>query len=172
MNSLKSVMMSMRSLVVALCAAACALIVSSCSNGVVYDEYVSIAKTGWDKDTLAIFRADVQDTLGVYDIMLQVRNDNEYSFSNLWLFIDVIAPDGHSRRDTVECILARTDGTWLGGGWGSLYNERCPYMSRVRFSAAGPYTFRITQGMRADNLVGIHDIGLLIEQHEEPEATR
>ncbi len=138
----------------------------SCQSGVAYDEYVSIAKTGWDKDTLAVFRTDMSDSAGVYDIMVQVRNDNDYAYSNLWLFIDVIAPDGVSRRDTLECILARTDGSWLGSGWGSLYNEKCPYMRGVKFSKPGPYTFRITQGMRADELAGIHDIGLLIQKSE------
>lgn len=140
--------------------------VCSCQSGVAYDEYVSIAKTGWDKDTLAVFRTDMSDSTDVYDIMVQVRNDNSYAYSNLWLFIDVIAPDGVSRRDTLECILARTDGSWLGSGWGSLYNETCPYMTTVKFSKPGPYTFRITQGMRADELAGIHDIGLLIQKSQ------
>lgn len=140
--------------------------VCSCQSGVAYDEYVSIAKTGWDKDTLAVFRTDMSDSTDVYDIMVQVRNDNSYAYSNLWLFIDVIAPDGVSRRDTLECILARTDGSWLGSGWGSLYNETCPYMTNVKFSKPGPYTFRITQGMRADELAGIHDIGLLIKKSQ------
>ncbi len=138
----------------------------SCQNDVAYDEYVSIAKTGWDKDTLAVFRTDMPDSTGLYDIMIQVRNDNSYAYSNLWLFIDVIAPDGVSRRDTLECILARTDGSWLGSGWGSLYNEVCPYMANIKFSKPGPYTFRITQGMRADELAGIHDIGLLIQKSQ------
>ena len=153
----------------ALCATV-SLCLAACDNSVIYDGYVSIAKEGWDKDTLAIFRADVEDTVGVYDVWIQVRNDNDYQFSNLWLFVDVVSPDGVSRRDTVECILARPDGSWIGGGWGSLYSERCRYISSVRFSRPGPYTFRITQGMRADNLKGIHDIGLLIESAKGSES--
>lgn len=150
--------------------ALCALVtiaLVSCSQGVVFDEYESIAKEGWGKDSLAVFRAEVDDSLGLYDIWVQVRNDNDYAFSNLWLFIDVISPDGVSRRDTLECILARRDGEWLGGGWGSLYSVRCPYKRGVKFSKAGPYTFRVTQGMRADCLAGLHDIGLLIQRTPE-----
>lgn len=142
-------------------------ILQSCSNKVAYDEFVSLADANWDKDTLAVFRADIQDSVSVYDIFIQVRNDNDYSFSNLWLFVDVISPDGRMRRDTVECTLANPDGSWLGGGWGSLYTLSCPYMSEIKFAKPGPYTFRMTQGMRKDQLKGIHDIGLLIETHQE-----
>ncbi len=131
----------------------------------VYDEYVSLAKANWDKDSLAVFRTDIQDSTSLYDVFVQVRNDNDYAFANLWLFVDVVSPDGRMRRDTLECILARPDGSWLGGGWGSLYSMRCPYMSAVKFTHPGAYTFRFTQGMRKDQLTGIHDIGLLIESH-------
>lgn len=149
-----------------LCAAV-ALTSVACTQGVAFDEFESLAKEGWDKDTLAVFRTDMTDSAGVYNVWVQVRNDNTYAYSNLWLFIDVIAPDGVSRRDTLECILARPDGTWVGGGWGSLYNTRCPYMAGVRFSKPGPYTFRLTQGMRTDCLTGIHDIGLLVQKAAE-----
>lgn len=143
-----------------------AVFVVSCTDGnVVYDEYVSLAKANWDKDSLAVFRTDIQDSTSLYDVFVQVRNDNDYAFANLWLFVDVVSPDGRMRRDTLECILANPDGSWLGGGWGSLYSMRCPYMSAVKFSRPGAYTFRFTQGMRKDQLVGIHDIGLLIESH-------
>lgn len=158
----------------AIARAACALVavvLASCSHGVVFDEYESLAKDGWDKDSLAVFRANVDDSLGLYDIWVQVRNDNDYAFSNLWLFIDVVSPDGVSRRDTLECILARPDGEWIGGGWGSLYSVRCPYKRGVRFAKAGPYTFRVTQGMRADLLAGLHDIGLLIQHVPEQAKT-
>lgn len=153
-----------------LCAAA-SFALLACSQGVIFDEYESLTKEGWDKDSLAVFRADVEDSVGLYNIWVQVRNDNDYAFSNLWLFIDVISPDGFSRRDTLECILARPDGTWIGAGWGSLYSTRCPYKAMVRFSKPGPYTFRLTQGMRADCLAGIHDVGLLI-QEAQPEENK
>ena len=38
----------------ALCATV-SLCLAACDNSVIYDGYVSIAKEGWDKDTLAIF---------------------------------------------------------------------------------------------------------------------
>lgn len=157
----------MRQLLVIFAATLAACLASCTNDKVAYNEFVSLADAKWDKDTLAIFRADITDTTRLYDIYLQVRNDNDYAFANLWLFIDVISPDGHSRRDTIECFLANPDGSWLGGGWGSLYSTRCQYMPAIRFATPGSYTFRLTQGMRKDLLTGIHDIGLIIEGHDD-----
>ena len=143
---------------------------ASCTNrGVVYDEFVSIDKTTWDKDSLAVFRATVPDTTTAYDVELQVRNDNSYPYANLWLFVDVIDAAGHTRRDTVECILANPDGSWRGAGWGSLYTVRCPYMMNVRFQSDGACTFRLTHGMRTETLGGVTDIGLIISKHKTEE---
>lgn len=145
---------------------------TSCTKDVVFDEFVSLADGKWSSDSLAVFRADISDASSAYDISIMVRNDNSYAFSNLWLFIDAISPDGHSERDTLECLLATENGTWLGGGWGSLYSCRCPYKSDVKVNATGPYTFRITHGMRREDLEGIHDIGLVITKHTEDQTSK
>lgn len=157
----------MRTLLILLTATFALSLASCTGDKVAYNEFVSLADAKWDKDTLAVFRAEISDTTSFYDIHVQVRNDNSYAFSNLWLFVDVISPDGRMRRDTIECTLANPDGSWIGGGWGSLYSTRCPYMMAVRFFTPGPYTFRLTQGMRKDQLSGIHDVGLLIEGRQD-----
>ncbi len=148
-------------------AAMTALLCHACTSDVAFSQYVQLPEDVWNKDSLAIFRADINDTIGVYDVWINTRNDNDYPFSNVWLFIDVFSPDGHHRRDTLDCTLAYPDGTWVGGGWGSLFSTRTPYMSAVRFPRSGPYTFRVSQGMRSDDLQGLHDIGILIQKHKE-----
>ena len=151
---------------VALLACVLASLFASCSdNDVLYDEFVSLRQHNWSKDSLAIFQVDVSDTVSSYDVALQVRNDNSYPFANLWLFIDVVSPDGLVRRDTTNCQLAEPDGAWLGAGWGSLYTVSCPYLSNVRFSKPGVYSFRLSQGMRTDSLEGLHNIGLIISKN-------
>lgn len=142
----------------------------SCSRGIVIDEFVALPNVGWDEDSLAVFRADVVDATKSYDLWLQIRNDNSYPYSNLWLFIDVIsANDGVMVRDTVECILAKPSGEWLGGGWGSLYTIECPYRLNTKFASPGRYTFRICHGMREEEIKGIHSLGLRIEENNGEE---
>lgn len=155
-------------IMVALCATI-SLIMASCSSRDVYNEYVALPNTGWGTDSLAVFRANIDNTQPPYNIWLQIRNQNNYPYSNVWFFVDVISPDGYTLRDTLECTLAMPDGTWIGSGWGSLYSLQCPYRLGSRFAEKGTYTFRIAHGMRNNDIKGIHSIGLRIETATDEE---
>lgn len=142
----------------------------SCNKGVVFDDVVSMPKSGWSDDSLAVFRVDISESTKNYDMWIQVRNDNTYAYANLWLFIDVIsASDGVMVRDTLDCVLAHSNGEWLGGGWGSLYTVDCPYRLNTKFATEGKYTFRISHGMRDESIIGIKSIGLRIKENNGEE---
>lgn len=142
----------------------------SCNKGVVFDDVVSMPKSGWSDDSLAVFRVDISESTKNYDMWIQVRNDNTYAYANLWLFIDVIsASDGVMVRDTLDCVLAHPYGEWLGGGWGSLYTVDCPYRLNTKFATEGKYTFRISHGMRDESIIGIKSIGLRIKENNGEE---
>ena len=143
-----------------------ALLSVACTNNDVYNCFVALPNTGWGEDSLAVFRTNIDDTETAYDITFQIRNENNYKYANLWLFVDVISPDGEMVRDTSECILARNDGSWLGSGWGSLYTIQCPYRMHTHFRKPGSYTFRIAHGMRDEDIHGIHSLGLRITKSE------
>lgn len=139
----------------------------ACTGNDVYNSYIALPNTGWGQDSLAVFRTHIDDASLPYDISFQIRNESNYKYANLWLFIDVISPDGELQRDTVECILAHNDGTWIGSGWGSLYSIQCPYRAHTRFAKPGNYTFRISHGMRDDDIKGIHSLGLRITKNQD-----
>ena len=140
---------------------------AACHNGDVYNEYIALPDKGWGKDSLAVFRAEITDTAQYYDVWVQMRHQSDYPYSNLWLFIDLVSPNGDQLRDTLECFIARPDGSWYGAGWGSLYSVRCPYRLHNRFRLPGCYTFRLNQGMRNDAIEGLHSIGLQILPSEQ-----
>lgn len=139
----------------------------ACSGNDVYNSFVALPNIGWGQDSLAVFRTHIDDASKTYDITLQIRNESNYKYANLWLFVDVISPDGELQRDTTECVLAYNDGSWIGSGWGSLYSLQCPYRLNTRFAKPGNYTFRIAHGMREDDIKGIHSLGLRITPKEE-----
>lgn len=135
-----------------------------CKKPSVYNEFIAMPVNGWNLDSLAVFRVDINQPQIPHDLYIQIRNESRYPNSNLWLFIDVVSPDGHLQRDTLECQLADVNGKWLGSGWGSLYTLQCPYRMNTKFSAAGTYVFRMAHGMRQDDLLGIKNIGLRVEK--------
>ncbi len=141
-----------------------ALGIASCDRNVVFDQYVTIPDQGWNMDSMAVFNVNIENAQNTYNVILNIRNRSHYPNSNLWLFVDVISPSGNMVQQKVDCILADDDGRWLGSGWGDLFHVAVPYQVGVKFAESGDYTFRIVQGMRTEDLAGIHNIGLRIEQ--------
>lgn len=131
------------------------------------DLYVNnqpVSKGVWPQDRFYRFEVLVRDTITPFNIYLQVRNDGRYEYSNLWLFIRTNSPTGAILKDTVECQLATDEGRWLGRGSGGRFSLEIPYRYRVRFPYGGTYIFEIQQGMRANELNYITDIGLRIRK--------
>ncbi len=139
-------------------------ILASCDHKVVMDQYVTIPDGGWSKDSMAVFHVDIENVQQAYNVIINIRNRSNYPNSNLWLFVDVISPSGQLMQQKVDCVLADDAGRWLGSGWGDLFHVEVPYQVGVKFAEPGKYTFRIVQGMRTDELDGIHNIGIRIEE--------
>ena len=139
----------------------------SCGPDVVFEEYVTIPEDGWSKDSMATFNVNITDVESYNDLFINIRNKSDYANSNLWLFVDVTSPAGKTMRDTLNCFLADEHGKWLGSGWGDLFLVNYPYKRNVKFSEPGEYKFNIIQGMRYDELEGIHNIGITIIRSEK-----
>ena len=137
----------------------------SCTNNIVYQENIAI-NNAWHKDSIAVFNVNITDTIGAYNIFIDLRNDNRYPYQNLWLFVRSVSPDSIMRIDTLESILARNDGRWIGSGFGSNYNIALFYMEQIRFPEIGNYQFFIEQAMRDEKLEGITGVGLRVEKHK------
>jgi len=140
------------------------VVLTSCDRSVMFDQYVTIPDEGWNVDSMAVFKVDIESTEQAYNVVLNIRNRSDYPNSNLWLFIDVLSPSGQAMKDKVECILADDAGRWIGSGWGSLYHVKVPYQRAVKFAETGQYTFRVVQGMREEDLKGIYNIGIRLEK--------
>ena len=111
-----------------------------------------------------VFDVPVSDTVNKYNIFITVRNTSNYSFNNLYLFIDINSPMKITERDTMECILADADGKWLGNGLGDLWDNKILFKRNVKFQKTGIYEFILNQAMRVDSLPMITDAGLSIEK--------
>lgn len=140
------------------------LTLASCDRSGVYDNYITMPDAGWSKDSMAVFRVKIKDVDKHYNLEVNVRNQGNYENSNLWLFIDVIGPNGKTERDSIDCILADQSGKWKGTGWGNYYQLTIPFKRGVKFPEKGEYTFMFIHGMRADKVSGIRDIGLRVEK--------
>jgi gliding motility-associated lipoprotein GldH len=135
----------------------------SCSLNEIFFEYHSFKKNGWNREAVAVYQINIDNTTDLFDVSLEIRNNNDYPFRNIWLFVDFQTPGGDVRTDTVGVDLADVYGKWYGKGI-SLYNLTIPYETAMRFPQKGTYTYSIRQGMRESPLKGISDIGLKISK--------
>ena len=136
----------------------------SCNHNRFFEESVKIEDGIWRSDNIVTFSAVITDTIAVYNMYLDVRNDISYPFSNLYLFLKTEFPNGQIAKDTIECMLASYDGKWLGSGIGSVRFNRFLFQQGISFRMSGTYRFELEQAMRVTELNGIRDIGIRIDK--------
>lgn len=141
----------------------------SCDPGRIYESNVDIPRDGWPRTERARFEVEVTDTVSPCNILINIRNNSQYKYMVLWLFIDSRSPLGTVERDTVKVMLADHRGKWLGNGLGDKFDSRIFLRRNVRFPVSGTYEFEYEQAMRDEPLIGIEDIGLRIEKAADGE---
>tara|TARA_Y100000589_G_scaffold317298_1_gene343127 strand:- start:56861 stop:57340 length:480 start_codon:yes stop_codon:yes gene_type:complete len=142
---------------------------TACSNDTVFDAYIQVPENGWDYKQQATFNFNITDTTSWYDLYINVRNNGDYPYQNLYVFTTLKGPNNLAVRDTFNCILADKKGKWLGSGVGKTRDLQILYQKQIRFLQSGEYTFAIEQAMRDTLLQGISDIGFTVKKHTETE---
>lgn len=142
------------------------ILFGACDTGKIYEGFYTADTKGWHKDSMAVFNFNIQDSSAIYDLLVNTRNLENYPFSNLWLFVDIVAPDSTTVRDTIEYQLAQPNGKWLGTGTGGVYFNSFNYRSKVYFPQSGEYKIKIQHGMRDVSLKGLKNIGLSVAKRD------
>jgi len=115
----------------------CSVVLITCTNNsnLVFEKNYELEKEVWDVNNKLNFEMDISDTISFHNFFINVRNRGDYSFSNLYLFINTTLADGKNFRDTVESILADPKGKWLGtSASGGIWDNRILFRKNVRNS--------------------------------------
>jgi len=143
----------------------------SCQSDVVYTKYQTIDKAEWTPNQVVIFEIEMQDSLQAYDVFINLRNNKEYGFSNLFLITQMTFPNQTSVVDTLEYEMTDANGRFLGTGFSDTKENKLFYKENVRFHQSGMYLFQVKHAMRKRNevsgldpLKGITDVGISIEK--------
>ena len=146
----------------------------SCDDNSVYDSYQTVSKS-WEKEEIVEFELPKLDSVVPYNLYINVRHTNEYSYSNLFLIGSIKFPNGKIITDTLEYEMAKPDGEWLGTGFSDVKENKLWYKENVRFIEEGTYKVSLQHAMRKNgevsginSLEGITDIGFRIENGSKP----
>jgi len=144
---------------------------SSCSNNAVFQEYKTMDDEMWNKDSVISFSFESTDTVSKNNIYINIRNNMDYEFSNLFLIVGIQFPDNYHIVDTLEYEMTDKNGRFLGTGISDVKENKLEYKTNVTFPQSGKYTIDIQHAMRKNqnvegiiNLNGITDVGVEIEK--------
>lgn len=142
----------------------------SCDKKRVFDEYKSVG-SAWNKDSIITFDLPVLDSTKRYDLFVNLRDNDNYKYNNLFIIISLESPNGYTKVDTLEYQMANPDGSLLGNGFTDLKESKLYYKENVRFR--GNYKVHIKQAVRETGKVpgiklldGITEVGFRIEKKE------
>ncbi|WP_250593285.1 gliding motility lipoprotein GldH [Flavobacterium luminosum] len=145
----------------------------SCDKTQIFDEYHTI-DDGWHRDSIITFNFEQKASKVPVNLFINVRNNDDYEFSNLFLIVKMEQPKGKIHIDTLEYQMANPDGTLMGEGWSDIKESKLWYKEKATFSETGNYKVSIQQAVRqtgkvtgVERLNGITEIGFRIESLEK-----
>ena len=138
------------------------LICFSCTDK---DKIVDVKNlnNAWNKNQKLVFKFNSENAQKAKNIIFVVRNNNNYPYSNLRLIVNFESPTKKIKTDTLNYILAKPDGEWIGTGFGETKEILFQYKLNYNFAEKGLYKINVTQAMRRNILPGIEDFGIKIE---------
>ena len=105
-----------------------------------------------------------------YNLFVNVRDNNDYPFDNLFLIVSLEQPNKKILVDTLEYKMANPDGTLMGDGFTDIKENKLFYKEKVDFKLKGDYKVHVRQAVRqtgkvagVNNLKGITEVGFRIE---------
>lgn len=146
---------------------------ASCDSKGTFDEYRNLENNVWNLEEPVTFEFQITDTIQKNHLYINVRNNEEYGYSNLFLITHLNFPNGKKVVDTLEYAMTDNKGRFLGSGVSEIKDNKLFYKENLNFPFSGEYKLTIQQAMRNNgsvegiqSLEGITDVGFRIEKIE------
>lgn len=142
----------------------------SCDSNRIFDEYVSIENSSWKTADTITFNLNVSDTISAQNLFINIRNNNDYKYSNIFIITEILAPNQYATIDTLQYEMTDETGNWLGNGFSDLKENKLIFKENYVFKKSGKYDIKVIHAMRKsketeglESLEGITSVGFRIE---------
>lgn len=146
------------------------MLVASCDQNRVFDQYHKLDGS-WAKNDTIQFSFEQKDTINPYNLFLNIRNNNEYPFNNLFVIVRLTNPEKETKVDTLEYQMTNPDGSLLGEGFSDVKESKLWYQENFTFKKSGKYNIDIIHALREANQInglervnGVTEVGFRIEK--------
>jgi gliding motility-associated lipoprotein GldH len=142
------------------------LTLAACNTSRVYEENSDFPDRVWTVENRPSFEFTIPDSTKTYNLLINVRNDLEYPYRNLYV--------QYTLKDSLQNTLERKlknlmlfhpkTGKPYGDGLGDIFSHQLLLEENISFETKGPYTIQLEQFMRTDSLTNILSSGIRIEK--------
>lgn len=124
-----------------------------------FADFADLPLKGWTFGDTLTFTPDLADSIARGHLLVAVRHDNAYVYSNLWVEVTAEGPEGTAPVvDTIDLRLCDPYGRWLGSGFGAT-RQVADTLGRIsRLYSGRPVKLRHL--MRADTVRHIQQLGV------------
>lgn len=140
----------------------------NCSDNNNVVKYKSF-KHGWFFDEKVKFKFKLKQ-VEENNLFIDLRNNNDYKFSNIFLIAILRDSNSVIFHDTLEYKMANLYGEWMGKGFSNIKENRLWWKEKWKPNHKGPYFIEIAQATRENGSIsgvrildGILDIGLTLD---------
>lgn len=136
----------------------------SCERNNVFDKSSPIPGNQLTyKDSLA-FQVQVTDTLSEYNVYVNLRHLATYPYSNMWIKLKTISPDGKAQEKDLSLPMADEFGKWYGTSVSDIVDQKILIQPNASMPRSGTYTFILFQNSRDSIVTDLLDMGVRLER--------
>lgn len=142
---------------------------AACENKDFFNEYKTL-KEGWKNSEPVVFSFESLDTVSKHHAYLNLRTTSSYPYSNLFVIVKMIPPEGNATVDTLQYQMANADGSMLGSGFTDVKEHKLAWRKNLQFKKQGVYKVEVEHAIRKVNevkgdavLEGITEVGLQLQ---------
>lgn len=143
------------------------IFLSGCGSDYMYEKTYPINSSNWAYADSLDFSFDIEDTLSIYNLWLEVEHSVDYDYQNLYTRIHTGFPSGQKLAEPLSLELADKVGRWYGDCNSRTCILKIPIQEGAFFNQLGTYDIMLEQFMRKDPIEGIRTIGFLVEQTDQ-----
>jgi len=134
-----------------------------CSSLPTYEKVYVFEQKQWEQSVKPQFSVDIKDTSKRYNFTLTLRTTSDYEYSNLWIYLNTLTPDGQKAREPFEIKTTDANGAWIGKKTGTIV-EHSIYFKDRKMPQNGKYVFIVEQGITKNTINEVLDIGLEVSE--------
>ena len=137
---------------------------TACNKGKIYEKRQQFDNYTWNRFKPLFFEVPIKDREIEYNVYLTLRHITQYPYDDLKINLTIYSPTGEERTTMHTFLVKDKSGKFLGAGAGDLWDLKLLVKGKYYFNEEGKYKFQIDNLMDYYDIVGLADLGILIEK--------